>query len=111
MGTCDNRLDWVLILAPTIADLLEKQKRSRDAALFLARAQVLNKKVLQAFKTLQNLARLDDSSDTRKSVLELVRGIVDHADDYAASLDHRPAIYRQASALRPLRILILGELA
>lgn len=102
MGACDNRLDWVLILAPTIAELLEKQERPRDAALFLeltARAQVLNEKVLQAFKTLQNLARLDDSSDTRKSVLELVRGIVDHADDYAASLDHRPAIYRQASAL------------
>ncbi|ALJ15312.1 hypothetical protein [Sphingopyxis macrogoltabida] len=102
MAATDERVEWVLVLAPRLNALLKKRKRPREALLFLemtARAQIIAGKAMEAFETLNELARADSSSETRETVLELTRGLVGHSEDYAASLDHRPAMLKAACTL------------
>ena len=102
MLACDSRAGHVIELAPQIARLLGKRGRVREVLLFFeltARAQLIAGSVIEAFATLKTLAESDSSPSTRETVLELARGAVENSDEYAASLDHRPAIIREAGKL------------
>ncbi|MCO6178429.1 tetratricopeptide repeat protein [Ciceribacter sp. RN22] len=102
IAVCDHNARHVAEVAKVVASLMQQRDLHWERRLFLeltARAGYTAGDVRGAFEALETLARVDDTDDTRETVLEIVRVAVEDADSVASSIDHRPVVFRAAARL------------